>query len=80
MTSRRYRLSLLLVLFALLALPSSSFPWAKDQHEVIGEIAEMNLTPEARKAVASILGSADRISDVAIWADTIKRDRRETAP
>lgn len=73
-------LSAIAVSFLCLSLPLPSFPWAKDQHEVIGEIAEMNLTPEAKKAVATILGSADRLSDIAIWADTIKRDRRETAP
>lgn len=80
MTSRRYRSSLPLVLFALLALPAASFPWSRDQHEVIAEIAEGNLTPEAKRGVAAILGSADKLSAVAIWADSIKRERRETAP
>ncbi len=82
MISGKHQTAIRAFLFAALffSLPPASFPWGRDQHQVVGEIAEENLTPEAKTAVARILGSSDRLSDVATWADQVKHDRRDTAP
>ncbi|MCX6348298.1 MAG: S1/P1 nuclease [Candidatus Aureabacteria bacterium] len=82
MTAKRFRTPLesfaFLVLF--LCLPRPSFPWGWDQHKVVAEIAEENLTPPAKQGVAALLGPQAKLSDVAIWADEIKDERPDTAP
>lgn len=47
--------------------------WGTQGHMIVAQIAENNLTPAARKAVATIL-RGETLADVANWADFIKGD------
>jgi hypothetical protein len=51
--------------------PPSAWAWGKEGHQIVGFIAEMNLMPAAKAAIASLLGEDRRISDESIsnWAD-----------
>jgi hypothetical protein len=72
-----------LALAATAVLLVSSHPaagWGNEGHEIVGAIAEANLTPTASATVARLLGSGQSLSSVATWADTIKRQRPETKP
>ena len=82
MTAKRSRtlLELCASLVLFLCLPLPSFPWGWDQHKVVAEIAEENLTPPAKQGVAALLGPQAKLANVAIWADEIKDERPDTAP
>ncbi len=56
-----------------------AFAWGREGHAIVAKIAEMRLIPAAREAVADFLGDQS-MSDVASWADEVRRDRRETGP
>jgi len=56
-----------------LLLPLSTFAWGVTGHRVVAEIASRHLTPQARKAVAAILGKQS-MAMVANWPDFIKSD------
>jgi hypothetical protein len=56
-----------------LLLPLSTFAWGVTGHRVVGEIASKHLTPQARKAVAAILGKQS-MAMVSNWPDLIKSD------
>jgi hypothetical protein len=58
-----------LAIFA--GLPTPAWAWGKEGHQIVGFIAEMNLTPAAQAGIASLLGEDRRISDESIsnWAD-----------
>ncbi len=60
-------------------LSSSAYGWSRYGHEVVGHLAEHDLTPAARAGVASLLGDRG-LADVASWADEVRPDRPETAP
>lgn len=66
----------LLALFAL-ALIS----WGYVGHQTVARIAENHLSPQAKAAVKSLLGS-EPITDVASWADEVRNDPeyKSTAP
>lgn len=66
-------------LMGLLLLPSVALPWGGLGHRTIGEIAERHLSPKAAEQVAKIL-DGEQLSDVAVWADEIRSERRETSP
>jgi len=70
---------LLLGVFSFL-LPSSALSWGSWEHQVCGEVAELALLPAARRQIDLLLGPGVRLSQVANWADEIKRARRETGP
>jgi hypothetical protein len=60
------------------ALVQPAFAWGDKGHRVAAVVAETRLTPTAREAVRSLIGSS-RLRDVAMWADNIRRDRPDTA-
>jgi len=70
----------LIVLAVIALLPSLCPAWSGDAHQIVALIAEDQLTPAARAAVADLLDGGN-ISDaeVASWADEIRRERSETA-
>src|SRR5688500_3255987 len=69
-------LSVLLVLF----LASLCRAWGGEGHQLVAVIAEDMLTPQARRAVAELLGGGNMSdAEVANWADEVRRDRRETS-
>src|ERR1043166_9342801 len=72
-----------LALTAIAALLASSHPaagWGNEGHEIVGAIAEANLTPTASANVVILLGAGQSLSSVATWADAIKPQRPETKP
>ena len=60
-------------------LSSSAHGWSRFGHEVVGHLAEYELTPAARDRIADLLGEHS-LADVASWADEVRPDRPETAP
>jgi nuclease S1 len=77
----------LLVGFVFATCTQSVHAWGPQGHEIVGRIAELNLTPQAMQAVNELLNGTNatvtiRISDdsVANWPDHIRRDRPESAP
>jgi len=70
---------LLLLIASLLAAPRGR-AWKVWQHQVIAEIAEAHLDPEARRVVKYLLGERYRMADEAGWADYIRGYWWWTAP
>lgn len=58
------------ILMALL-LSHTVWAWGPQGHMIVAQVAENNLSPKARAAVAKILGNQS-LADVANWADFIK--------
>ncbi|RBL93277.1 S1/P1 nuclease [Chitinophaga flava] len=54
-------------------LPLASFAWGPNGHRIVAEIAWQHLTPQAQKAVVSILGRQS-MPMIANWPDFIKSD------
>lgn len=54
-------------------LPLASFAWGPNGHRIVAEIAWQHLTPQAKKAVANILGRQS-LPMIANWPDFIKSD------
>jgi hypothetical protein len=68
-----------LALLALLILqPLPALAWGPKGHEIIAQIAEDHLTPEARQIVWAMLDGAS-LASVSNWADEIRLSRPETA-
>lgn len=60
-------------------LAAEASAWGGYGHSVVATIAEQRLSPAARGKVAVLLDGAS-MADVASWADSVRRDRKETAP
>lgn len=73
--------TLLTAFFLVLAFDSPCHAWGRTAHEIIGFIAEQDLTPEARSGVRRLLRGG-RISDgdVACWADELVKHLPESGP
>ncbi len=71
---------LILTAVPCLVIVSTAGAWGGKGHEVVGLIAERELSDDGRAAVAAILGEGVSLADVATWADEIRNRRRETAP
>ena len=63
-----------------LSFPGSLFAWGHVGHQVVAYIAKDRLTPSSRKAINDILGPDQNLVYVSTWADSIVRERPETAP
>jgi len=63
----------------LLALAAPAFGWSKQGHQLVGELAEHDLTPAARAEVQRLLaGEPDpTLAGVSTWADEIRSDGNE---
>jgi hypothetical protein len=58
------------VLTALL-LATQAFPWGKEGHQTVADIAQSLLNDQAKAAITQILGD-ETLADAAEWADAIK--------
>jgi hypothetical protein len=58
--------------------PSSALGWGMEGHSAIAEIAQRHLTPEARAAIASILGEGVSLASISSWADDVRESRPQT--
>lgn len=63
----------LLLIAAFFYLPFSAAAWGVIGHRVVGQIAEGYLTPNAKKAVAKILGT-ESMAMSSTWSDFIRSD------
>ncbi len=63
----------------LLAFAAPAFAWSKQGHQLVGSLAESDLTPAARAEVDRLLaGEPDpTLAGVATWADEIRADGNE---
>jgi hypothetical protein len=55
-------------------IPSSAFSWGPEGHRIVAKIAVKNLSPDARKKLAAILGTTDAkleaaMATAATWPD-----------
>ncbi|CAL1521301.1 S1/P1 nuclease [Chitinophaga sp. MM2321] len=67
------RKKILMGLLLAFLLPLASFAWGPNGHRIVAEIAYQHLTPQARKAIGSILGRQS-LAMIANWPDFIKSD------
>src|SRR5580698_3640770 len=65
---------LLAILLTTISAPSM-FAWGPTGHRVVAEIAQLHLTPTARKQIADLLGGYS-LAEVANWADELRSDPR----
>jgi hypothetical protein len=63
-----------ILMCSILLLSPEAFSWGKSGHRIVGEIAQRNLTKQARAGVKAILGNED-LSRVATWADEIRSNK-----
>lgn len=63
-----------LLVLALVCFSVNAHAWGKKGHRIVGEIAQLNLTPQAKKGVSALL-NGESLSRVATWADEIKSNR-----
>jgi hypothetical protein len=58
----------------------SSFSWLDKGHRIVGLIAQVNLTAEARKQIDAILPGNTTLADAAVWPDREGRSLRDFNP
>ena len=52
-----FRRAAAVVMCWILLMPSSGFSWGAEGHRIVAKIAAKNLSPDARKKLAKILGT-----------------------
>jgi hypothetical protein len=72
MKTKKFLKKLLLIVLAFY-IPLQSMAWGTQGHRICGQIANMYLTPNARKAIEAILGN-ESLALAGNWADYIKSD------
>jgi hypothetical protein len=65
-------------LFLLLCSQGRLWAWGQEGHSIIAEIADLNLSANAKAQVAILLGQNASLASIASWADDIRDDRPET--
>ncbi len=66
----------ILILFLLLAISGQALGWGSTAHRTAARLAEDYLSPEARVAVAEILG-AETLAEASTWPDFMRADPDE---
>ena len=76
------RRGLIVALALLIALTSSTpaWAWGRPGHRVISRLAEKNLNPKAKAAIAALLDEGESLADASTWADENRRRLPKTAP
>ena len=66
----------------LIALQPATRAWARGRrgHRGICRIAEKNLNPKAKAAIAALLDEGESLADASTWADENRRRLPKTAP
>jgi nuclease S1 len=62
------------------AVTASAHAWGRLGHRVISRIAENNLNPKAKAAIAELLEPGESLGDASTWADENRGRLRKTAP
>ena len=65
----------LFLMTSLLTIPQKAFSWGDMGHEVVGEVAEQNLSADGRAFVRGILG-VEPLAVAATWPDHVRDDKR----
>jgi nuclease S1 len=73
-----YKFTLTLLVILHTASPASA--WGRLGHRVISRLAEKELTPPAKAAIADLLEPGESLADASTWADEIRGRMRHTAP
>jgi len=68
------RIALVLIVAAHLIASNQAYGWGQNGHRITSEIAEQNLSPAARKALAKILPEGESLAEISTWADHIRSD------
>src|SRR5215211_6864672 len=68
-----------LLLLLLLVLPANVLAWGREGHAIVAQVAESRLTPKAKAAIDELLGKQATVSSVSSWADSVRKEREETA-
>jgi hypothetical protein len=76
--NRTVQRTVVATLLVCVLLPSPGHAWSAQGHRLVAQIAERQLTPAARKAVAELIGPST-LADVATWADQYVDGHRQTA-
>ena len=59
--------------------PAVAWAWGGAGHRIAGQIAADRLTPNAKQAIADLLGPGETVANVSSWADTVRREHPESA-
>jgi nuclease S1 len=81
--TRRTRQACLIIGLAVLHTLQAANPvwaWGRLGHRVISRIAEKNLTPKAKAAIAALLEPGESLADASLWADQNRGKLPKTAP
>jgi hypothetical protein len=77
---RRPFIAMALTLLVALQIATPAWAWGRLGHRVISRLAEKNLTPATKAAIAELLEPGESIADASLWADENRRRLPETAP
>jgi hypothetical protein len=77
---RRTCLVFSLTLLTALQTVTPAWAWGRLGHRVISRLAEKQLTPKARAAIAELLEPGESLADASLWADENRRRLPKTAP
>ena len=77
---RNRRQSIILTLLLALQSVTPAWAWGRLGHRVISRIAEKQLTPTAKAAIAELLEPGESLANASTWADEVRGRMRETAP
>jgi nuclease S1 len=81
--SERRSFSFFVVALTFLASFTTAIPalaWGRLGHRVISRIAEKQVTPKAKAAIAELLETGESLSDASLWADDNRGRLPKTAP
>ncbi len=76
----RFWCVVVLGLLVILQMSPPVWAWGPLGHRVIGRLAERNLNPKAKKALAALLEDAETIADASTWADEHLSEMPKTGP
>ncbi len=69
-----------LVLVVSFQTSTPAWAWGRLGHRVISKLADKNLTPKAKAAIAALLDDGESIADASTWADEHRGRLPKTAP
>ena len=69
----------LILLLLVSTLPAPAHAWSRQGHQLVGELAERDLTPAARREVQRLLAGEPEptLAGVSTWADEIRAESRQ---
>lgn len=68
-----------IAMVCLVLVPSFSWGWGRDGHQIIATIAQDHLHETTKVMIQSLIGN-NHLYSIASWADDVRRDRPNTAP